>query len=183
MYDGGPVNFYLEVTPPPTVYFYYYPSDPSVYDTIQFGDSIWDPANAGIQSWTWEFGDGTTATISSPTHQYSADGDYTVKLTVTTVDGRTGSTTQTVAVRTHDVAITKFSAPQSASAGQTRSLAVGVNSKKLVERVRVDLYKSVPNGYQFVGQLIQEVPVRSGNRTTDFNFSYTFTPATHAWAR
>ncbi len=38
------------------------------------------------------------------------------------------------------------------------------------------LYKSVPGyGYQQVGTLQQSVPPRSSNRTTNFNFSYTFT--------
>jgi len=73
------------------------------------------------------------------------------------------------------VAITRFTAPQSASAGQTRSIAVDVNSKRYVENVQVQLFKSVPGGYQLVGTLDQQVPVRPGNRTTSFQFSYTFT--------
>ena len=34
------------------------------------------------QNWSWDFGDGTTDTIQSPSHTYSATGSYTVKLTV-----------------------------------------------------------------------------------------------------
>jgi hypothetical protein len=80
-----------------------------------------------------------------------------------------------VQVKTHDVAITKFSVPQSASAGQTRQLVVGLNSRRYPELVRVEFYKSVPGGYTPFGYLEQNVPVRSANRTTDFQFSYTFT--------
>ena len=162
-------------TQPPVASFYFYPSDPSAFDTLQFYDNSYDPGYAGIQSRNWSFGDGTTATDCCPTHRYAADGDYTVQLTVTTFDGRTASTSQVVHVKTHDVAITKFTVPTSASAGQTRSIVVGVRNTRYPETVRVELYKSTPGGYQSVGFLEQSVPVRSANRTTDFTFNYTFT--------
>ncbi|MDP1661976.1 MAG: PQQ-dependent sugar dehydrogenase, partial [Phycisphaerales bacterium] len=34
-------------------------------------------------SWLWDFGDGTTSNAQSPTHTYTEDGRYTVRLTVT----------------------------------------------------------------------------------------------------
>jgi PKD repeat protein len=173
--DGGPVTFYLDVTPPPSVWFWYNPFDPSVFDTIQFGQMWYDPANIGIQLFAWDFGDGVTSTDWSPIHKYSADGDYTVYLTATTFDGRTASATQVVSVKTHDVAITKISAPQSASSGQTRSITVFVNNKRYDEYVRVDLYRSIPGGFEWIGAYTQFVPVRSANRTTSFTFNYTFT--------
>ena len=45
------------------------------------------------------------------------------------------------------------------------------------ETIEVQLFKSVPGGYQQVGSLTQSVPVHPSNRTTDFSFSYTFTDA------
>jgi hypothetical protein len=80
-----------------------------------------------------------------------------------------------VQVRTHDVAITKINAPQSASVKQTRTITVSVNSKNYAETVQVDLYKSVPGGFEFVGSITLAVPAYSTNRTTAFNFNYTFT--------
>jgi len=80
-----------------------------------------------------------------------------------------------VQVRTHDVALTKFSVPVSASAGQTRQITVGVSSKRSQETVQVQLSKSTPSGFQPVGVLTQTVPVDPANRTTPFSFSYTFT--------
>jgi PKD repeat protein len=177
--DGGPLQFFLGVAPPIVASFTFYPDDPTVFDTIQFYDWSSDPVGAGIQSWAWDFGDGSIATGCCPTtHRYAADGDYTVQLTVTTVDGRTASTSQTVTVRTHDVAVTRLSAPQAASAGQTRHISVGINSKWKLETVQVQLFKSIPGafgGFELVGTLTHDVPVRPSNRTTDFNFSYTFT--------
>lgn len=167
----------LDVTPAPFANFYFYPSDPSIYDTIQFYDASYDPGQIGFQPPAWDLGDGSIASDCCPRQRYADDNDYTVKLSVTTHDGRTASTSQVVRVRSHDVAITKFSAPKSANAGQTRQLSVGINSKRYPDNVLVQLLKSVPGGFETVGALTQLVPVRSGNRTTDFNFSYTFTPA------
>jgi PKD repeat protein len=173
--DGGWMAFHLEVTPPPEANFGFNPYDPSMFDTVSFYNYSWDQVGAEFESAEWDLGDGTTSTEWSPSHRYAADGDYTVQLAVTTVDGRSGSTTQTVSVRTHDVAITKFSVPTAVSTGQTRSIVVGLNSKRYPEQVEVQLYKSVPGGYDWVGILIQSVPVRPANRTTDFSFNYTFT--------
>ncbi|MGA9187244.1 MAG: PKD domain-containing protein, partial [Methanosarcina sp.] len=38
-------------------------------------------------SWKWNFGDGTSSTVKSPTHKYSAAGNYTVALTATNAAG------------------------------------------------------------------------------------------------
>lgn len=177
--QGGQVELRLEITPPPIAGLYLYPYDPSVFDDVQLYDNSYDPAGLGIQSRQWDFGDGTSLTTNNyfATHRYAADGSYQLRLTVTTPDGRTGSTAQTLVVRTHDVAITKFSAPNAASAGQTRQISVGLSSKRYAETVEVLLFRSVPGGYQLVGSLTQSVPVRPANRTTDYAFSYTFSNA------
>src|SRR6266516_3542637 len=108
----GSVN--LAVAPDPVAQMYVNPGDPSAYDAIQFYDASYDPAGAGFSARTWDFGDGTTSTDQYTSHRYATDGDYTVHLTVTTSDGRTASTSQVVQVRTHDVAITKLTVPNSA---------------------------------------------------------------------
>jgi PKD repeat protein len=171
----GTAQFRLQETPPPQAGFGYYPSEPSILDTVQFYDGSHDPAGVGIQAWAWKFGDGSTATGCCPTHRYAADGAYTVELTVTTYDGRTASASNLVTVRTHDVAVTKFQVPNSASVGQTRQIVVGIRNTNQPETVRVEQYRSTPNGFVLIGTLEQYVPVRSSNRTTDFMFSYTFT--------
>lgn len=176
--DGGLLTFNLETTPPPTANFYFYPSDPSAFDNIQFCDSSNDPGQKGFQPPSWDFGDGATANISCAFHQYASDGDYTVSEVVTTLDGRTASTSSIVPVRTHDVAITRLSAPQAARVGQTRPVTVEVKNTRYPETVQVQLLKSVPGqfgGFQAFGTLTQAVPVRTGNRTTSFGFNYTFT--------
>jgi PKD repeat protein len=174
--NAGPATFNLSVAPDPQANFWYWPGDPSTYDTIQFSDASYDPGQVGIQAEEWAFGDGSTATGCCPTHRYSADNDYTATLTVATSDGRHASIRRTIHVQTHDVAITKLLAPQSASAGQTRQISVGVASNRYPEDVQVQLMKALPGGgYAVIGTLTQSVPVRSSNRTTSFDFSYTFT--------
>jgi PKD repeat protein len=173
---GQPIQVQFDVAPQPVANFSFFPFDPSIFDTVQFFDDSFDPAGAGIQSEAWSFGDGTTATGCCPSHRYSADGNYSVGLAVTTFDGRTASTSQVVQVRTHDVAITKFTVPTSASPGQTRQITVGISDTRYPETVQVQLFKSnTSGGFDLVGTLTQSVPVKSGQSTRPFAFSYTFT--------
>ena len=39
----------------------------------------------GADTWAWDFGDGSSSTIPSPTHTYGAPGSYHVQLTVTNI--------------------------------------------------------------------------------------------------
>jgi hypothetical protein len=172
---AGPMQFHLEVTPPPQVGFYFNPSDPSIFDTLAFYDFTSDPGQTGFLSFTWDFGDGVTATGSFANHQYAKDGDYTVQHSVTTMDGRSGSTSQVVQVRTHDVGITKVAAPKSANAGQTKAITVSLLNTRYPETVTIDLYKSSPGGDVWIDSRTIQVPLSRGNQTTQFTFHYTFT--------
>ena len=51
-----------------------------------------------ITSYAWDFGDGTTGTGPSPTHQYTSPGTPPVVLTVTDDDGATNSKAQQIVV-------------------------------------------------------------------------------------
>jgi len=167
----GNVSVSLDVAPNPVAGVFYYPGDPSMFDTVQFSDQSYDPGGVGISARAWDFGDGATADGCCPTHRWTADGDYALKLTVTTTDGRTASKTQNVHVQTHDVSIAKLTVPQNASAGQTRSISVGIANGRYAESVQVQLFRNDT----LVGTLTQQVPVRNGGRTTPFSFNYTFT--------
>jgi PKD repeat protein len=179
VYGGsfGPISLQLDIAPQPVAAFGYSPSEPSMFDTVGFNSQSSDPGGGGIQSLAWSFGDGATAEGCCPTHQYARDGDYTVGLTVTTPDGRTGSTTQVVQVRTHDVAITKIGLPKSAHVGQTIAINVYLRNTRQAETVEVGLFRTVPGGFQQVGSLTQSVAVKSGNRTTLFASTNTITQA------
>ncbi|WP_344105773.1 PKD domain-containing protein [Nocardiopsis rhodophaea] len=51
-----------------------------------------------ITGYAWDFGDGTTGEGAAPSHTYTADGTYTVTLTVTADSGATGTTSVEVKV-------------------------------------------------------------------------------------
>jgi hypothetical protein len=176
--DGGLFGFNLEVAPPPVAGMYFYPSDPSSYDNVQFCDGSYDPGEMDFQSFDWDFGDGVAITTTDwcVHHRYAADGDFTVQHTGTTVDGRTASASQTVQVRKHDVSISRVLAPRSAKVGQTRPVTVSLQNTRYQETVRIELYRSVPEGFEWIATSTQFVPIRPGKRTTQFTFNYTFRP-------
>ncbi len=179
---GGQVDLRVEPAPPPTAAISYTPSPVNTYTDVQFYDSSYGDYGMGFASELWDFGDGATASGPIVNHTFAKEGTYTVKLAVTTADGRSGSTSDQVVVETHDVAITKFTVPTSARAGQTKAISVAISNKLHEERVSVNLYKSLPAGSTnyndaLVGTLTQLVPVRPANRTTPFDFTYTFTAA------
>ena len=171
--DGASQSFTLDVAPAPSVAAFASPPDPSVFDTVQFSSSVFDIANGTVASQRWTFGDGATADGCCPSHRYAADGSYTATVTVTMADGRVARSSVIVLVKTRDVAITKLTVPQSASAGQTRQLVVTVTNKRAPETVQVQLAKSGPAGWATVGTLTLTVGLKS---TVDFKFSYVFTP-------
>ncbi len=51
-----------------------------------------DRSTGNIDSWFWDFGDGTTSTEQNPTHVYTDIGLFTVSLTVSGPDGQDGET-------------------------------------------------------------------------------------------
>src|SRR5205085_540487 len=65
--------------------------------TANFTDSSTD-SDGSIASRAWDFGDGATATTSSPAHTYASPGTYTVKLTVTDNGGLQNSISKPVTV-------------------------------------------------------------------------------------
>ena len=65
--------------------------------TANFTDSSTD-SDGSIASRSWNFGDGTTSTVTNPSKTYSAAGTYTVSLTVTDNGGLTNTKTQSVTV-------------------------------------------------------------------------------------
>jgi PKD repeat protein len=74
---------------------------------IQFADNSVDPENSSI-SWLWDFGDGNTSELQTPTHTFATAGDYNVTLTVTDDENATDTYTMTVSVA---------EAPQSETSG------------------------------------------------------------------
>ena len=86
----------IDVNEPPTASFTYSPSTPSIEDIIAFTDTSTDDSN--IATWSWNFGDGHTASAKNPTHTYSTSGTFIVKLFVTDDNGVTNFTTSSITI-------------------------------------------------------------------------------------
>ncbi|MEW9533242.1 carbohydrate-binding protein [Microbispora sp. NPDC049125] len=59
--------------------------------TVNFSSAGSSDPEGGALTYSWNFGDGTTSTSANPSKTYSANGSYTVTLTVRDPQGLTGS--------------------------------------------------------------------------------------------
>ncbi|MFC6081656.1 PQQ-dependent sugar dehydrogenase [Sphaerisporangium aureirubrum] len=66
--------------------------------TVNFSSAGSSDPEGGTLSYSWAFGDGTTSTAANPAKTYSANGSYTVTLTVRDPQGLTGTANVTVTV-------------------------------------------------------------------------------------
>ncbi|MCW4015144.1 MAG: PKD domain-containing protein [Candidatus Bathyarchaeota archaeon] len=72
-------------------------TNPSIQDTVNITDTSFD-SDGTINSWVWDFGDGTNSTLQNPTHTFSQKGEWQVTLTVTDNDEAETSVTHTLNV-------------------------------------------------------------------------------------
>lgn len=64
--------------------------------------------SGNINSWLWDFGDGTTSTISKPIHTYTASGSFGVSLMVTNSFGCSKTITKSNLIELHDGTVAAF---------------------------------------------------------------------------
>ncbi len=85
------IDFDLDITPPPIAAFTWIapgcPAEPVSF--IDVSTSV-----RPTYRWWWDFGDGNTSTLKSPTHTYAAAGNYIVRYSNITTAGCLGDTTQ-----------------------------------------------------------------------------------------
>jgi hypothetical protein len=181
-YGPGPLTLRLADAPQLKPAFeYMLPEHPGVFDNIQFGIAPGDPAGRWLAGGEVQFGDGTSAAIPAAQgtatlyHEYAADGTYEVTITGYTADGRSGSSTQTVKVETHDLTVSNVAAPATAKVGETGRVEVSVSNTRYAEDVVVDLLRRRWDGYfDVVGTVRQHVAKDS---TAIMPFTYTYAEA------
>jgi chitodextrinase len=84
-------------------YFVFSPTNPQDHQVVLFSacsdpQRACAPANNPIFTYSWNFGDGRTATGQSVSHEFSSAGTYLVQLTVTDGYGRSATSSQTMSV-------------------------------------------------------------------------------------
>jgi PKD repeat protein len=109
---SDPMNhavFVLDVTgpggPAPTASFTATPTAGTVPLVVNFSDT----SSGGPTSWAWEFGDGGTSDVASPSHTYTSAGTFNATLTVTNGQG-SDQTTRTITVNEPSPPIASFTA-------------------------------------------------------------------------
>ncbi|HEY7161136.1 MAG TPA: PKD domain-containing protein, partial [Acidobacteriota bacterium] len=74
-----------------------------------------------VESYRWEFGDGTGASGKEVTHKYAEAGVFTVELAVTDNQGAKGIATKGVTIQNNFAPVAKFSGPDEIEAGEAAS--------------------------------------------------------------
>lgn len=163
--DGGTGSAYADkvvLNRPPVAVFTesaetVYPTEPIILNATE----SYDPDGL-IVLYRWDFGDDTSATGTVVEHAYSAEGVYTVTLTVTDDDGATDNATSTKIVLRRDVAVLAVVPSRTlVGRGFTVSISVTVeNQGDYTETFNITVYAGT--------KMIQEqaVLLTSGNSTT-----------------
>ena len=106
--------------------------------TVNFTDSSTD-SDGTIASRSWNFGDGTTSTATSPSKTYGAAGTYSVSLTVTDNGGLTNTRTSSVTVSnpggnvlSNGVTVSNLSASTGGTVNYTMVVPAGATGLKFV---------------------------------------------------
>lgn len=79
----------------PSARFVFAPQRPAAGTAVAFNDSSVDP-DGRVESWTWEFGDGSRSLERNPVHVFQSSGEFNVSLYVT--DGEGGDDLATVTI-------------------------------------------------------------------------------------
>ena len=111
---------FVAISEPPQADFEVSPEEPTAGEEVEFIGSFSDAPTAEIESWDWEFGDGTTASGEFPTHEYAEADEYLVTLTVEDEFGRESTTSETIDVEQPDGPVASFTAdPEEVVTGDT----------------------------------------------------------------
>jgi gliding motility-associated-like protein len=95
------------------------------YDNAIFANTTSLPSGTILDSFLWDFGDGTTSTLENPTHTYANPGTYNVTFTISNALGCSDNVTYPVTVYKSPTAQISYSQPAfctSTTSPQTVSL-------------------------------------------------------------
>lgn len=127
---NAPPTAVLQVSPGP-----YFAKEPVTFSALESGDP-----DGRIAAYSWDLGDGTTASADTVSHAYADTGAYTVSVTVTDSSGATdeAATTFFVDLHTYDVTFeerSQESAPRRniTLANQTKTITIEIFLENLTQ--------------------------------------------------
>lgn len=133
-------------------------------ETISFIDAT-TTNGSPLVSWSWDFGDGTTATGQSPNHVYLLPGNYLVTLTVTDTCGFTATGANILTVSGPALSVTKTAAPEPVMPGDVLSYTIVIFNSGPDEATGVAIYDPRPANTQFVSGSVSITPPSAGGIT------------------
>lgn len=97
---------------PASASFTFYPSEPLIGQSVRFNASSSQAGSNIINSYNWDFGDGSSGTGITPSHIYNSAGTHTVKLTLVLDDNSTKTSSKTIAIGEEESIIEEVPGPQ-----------------------------------------------------------------------
>ena len=102
------------------------------------GTSNFTNNNSAVQTYYWDFGDGSNSDQQNPSHTYTKEGNYTVKLFVTNPSGCTDSLVKTAFVRIKKPVVFINGLPQKGCAPLSHKFTSTVNSLETISNFHWD---------------------------------------------
>ena len=115
----GTFNLSVVADQPPVASFTESATTAPTGTAISFDASTSHDPDGTIVSYSWNFGDGMTATGATTSHSYTTAGSYTVTLTVTDNSGSTGMSTATKTITDRSPTASFTFTPANPTVGQT----------------------------------------------------------------
>ena len=138
--DEVKVDYITVTCTPPTAAFSGTPTSGDAPLVVDFSD-----VSTGATSWSWNFGDGGTATTQNPSYTYTAEGTYTVVLTVSNACGSDMATMiDYITVTQPEVTVAYANADISVTGTVTNDYTYTFASDNSYEVVTEELYTGHP---------------------------------------
>lgn len=138
--------------------------DVRVSDEIEFDASPSKDAQGSIQAFTWDFGDGSTASGEVVTHSYDTEGEYTVTLRVVDSSGTSSSTTQTIMVQSITTTKTTTSSTTEETTQTTDTATTNETTTERIETPGFGFGSALGAlGGVGIGYLLRQVRSKKGN--------------------
>ena len=131
----------VRINAAPSADYTYAPTAPTAGASVSFDVSSSGDTDGTVASYSWNFGDGTTATGRTASHTFQSAGAYRVVLTVTDNDGGERTVEKTVTVTAAPIGIGPliFSGPGLAGIGLAAALIVALTALLIRRRGKPQL--------------------------------------------